>query len=330
LQGGEEVVSARSSIPPPAPTDSTYTPTMQRLHKVVELVARGRISVILLGETGVGKEVMAETIHRRSPRAQGPFVRINCAALPENLLEAELFGYERGAFTGANQMKPGLIESADGGTFFLDEVGALPLATQVKLLRVLESREVQRLGALRPRAIDVRFLAATNRDLEAQCANGQFRSDLFYRLNGMSITIPPLRERQDEVPALARTFVTEACAQLDAPEVPITPRAQQALLAHRWPGNVRELRNTMERAALLAHGGPIDVEHLFQSQSIAPSSSASLPSEVENLERRRILDALERTGGNQRQAAELLGISRRTLISRLDAYELPRPKKGKV
>jgi len=333
LQGsGEEDVIARSSVPPTAPasTEGTYTPTMQRLHKVVELVARGRISVILLGETGVGKEVMAETIHRRSPRARGPFVRINCAALPENLLEAELFGYERGAFTGATQAKAGLIESADGGTFLLDEAGELPMSTQVKLLRVLESREVQRLGALRPKAVDVRFLAATNRDLEAMSAAGQFRADLFYRLNGMSITIPPLRERHDEIPALARTFIAEACAQLGVPEVPLTPRAHAALIAHHWPGNVRELRNTMERAVLLAHGGPIDVEHLSQPQAKAIAGALDLPSEVESLERRRILDALDRAGGNQRQAAELLGISRRTLISRLDAYELPRPKKGKV
>ncbi len=331
LQAGEDEL-ARASLPPPSaqPNDGTHTPTMQRLHKVVDLVARGRISVILLGETGVGKEVMAETIHRRSPRAKGPFVRINCAALPENLLEAELFGYERGAFTGAAQAKPGLIESADGGTFLLDEAGELPMSTQVKLLRVLESKEVQRLGALRPRAVDVRFLAATNRDLEALSATGAFRSDLFYRLNGMSITIPPLRERQDEIPVLARTFVAEECAELGIPEVPITPNAQAALLAHRWPGNVRELRNTIERAVLLAHGGPIDVEHLAQPRPSMPAGSLDLPSEVESLERRRILDALERAGGNQRQAAELLGISRRTLISRLDAYDLPRPKKGKV
>jgi two-component system, NtrC family, response regulator AtoC len=330
LQAGDDEL-ARASIPPPSATqtEGTYTPTMQRLHKVIELVARGRISVILLGETGVGKEVMAETIHRRSPRAKGPFVKINCAALPDNLLEAELFGHEKGAFTGATQAKPGLIETADGGTFLLDEAGELPLSTQVKLLRVLESREVQRLGALKPRAIDVRFLAATNRDLEAQVAAGTFRSDLFYRLNGMSITIPPLRERLDEIPTLARTFVVEECKELDMPEVPITAAAQAALLAHRWPGNVRELRNTIERAVLLAHGGPIDVEHLAQPRA-AVVSAMDLPSEVESLERRRILDALEKSDGNQRRAAELLGISRRTLISRLDAYDLPRPKKGKA
>jgi two-component system, NtrC family, response regulator AtoC len=330
LQAGDDEL-ARASIPPPSstePAQGTYTPTMQRLQKVVELVARGRISVILLGETGVGKEVMAETIHRRSPRAKGPFVKINCAALPDNLLEAELFGHEKGAFTGATQAKPGLIETADGGTFLLDEAGELPMSTQVKLLRVLESREVQRLGALKPRAIDVRFLAATNRDLESLAASGAFRSDLFYRLNGMSITIPPLRERLDEIATLARTFVAEECKELEIPEVPITPRAQAALLAHRWPGNVRELRNTMERAVLLSHGGPIDVEHLAQPST--PQPPLDLPSEVESLERRRILDALEKSGGNQRQAAILLGISRRTLISRLDAYDLPRPKKGKA
>ncbi|MFO0568831.1 MAG: sigma 54-interacting transcriptional regulator [Polyangiaceae bacterium] len=313
---------------------------MGRIAKVLGLVAAGDITVLLLGETGVGKELCAEFVHRLSRRAQAPLVRLNCAALPENLLESELFGYERGAFTGADKAKPGLLEGADRGSVFLDEVGELPLPTQAKLLRVLESREVTRLGALAPRKIDVRFVAATNRDLGQQVAVGSFRRDLLYRLSGMPVHIPALRERREEVAPLAERFALEATANLGRPKKEITTRAMRALEAHPWPGNVRELRNVMERAVLLSDRGPIDVEHLALDaspeaapQSRAPGSitqpSAQPPQgdldlrrAMSEFERGQIQRALEAAGGNQTRAAELLGISRRALVSKLGEYGL--------
>ena len=308
---------------------------MQRLHRLVELVAKSTISVILLGETGVGKEVIAETIHRKSPRARGPFVRLNCAALPDNLLESELFGYERGAFTGAVAPKPGLLEAAHGGTVFLDEVGELPLATQAKLLRVLESGEVTRVGSLKPRPIDVRFLSATNRDLDAIVASGAFRQDLYYRLNGISIQIPPLRERRTEIRAFARAFLREISKKSGRMDIALAPGALARLEGHSWPGNVRELRNVVERAALLCQGDTIEAEHVMlgttgapgREAPTAPSPSRPQVADATDDEKQRIIDALEKCGGNQKEAAKVLGISRRTLVYRLDAYGLPRPRK---
>jgi transcriptional regulator with GAF, ATPase, and Fis domain len=317
--------------------------TMARIYELVDLVAPGRLSVLLLGETGVGKEVMAERLHARSRRADKPLLKLNCASLPEALLEGELFGYERGAFTGATQAKPGLIESAHGGTVLLDEAGELPLSTQVKLLRVLESREVQRIGSLTPRLVDVRFVAATNQDLETMIEAGTFRRDLYHRLNGIQISIPPLRERKREIPELARTFAREAADHMGWQGVVLTPQAMARLMDYPWPGNIRELRNTIERAVMLAAGGAVDVSHLALRESPSSSSmkspaagpvpaaapTATVPSSPEeDDERQRIVDALEKCAGNQRKAAELLGISRRTLVTRLGEYNLPRPRKG--
>jgi transcriptional regulator with PAS, ATPase and Fis domain len=307
---------------------------MQRLHRLVELVAKSTISVILLGETGVGKEVIAETIHRKSARTRGPFVRLNCAALPDNLLESELFGYERGAFTGAVTPKPGLLEAAHGGTVFLDEVGELPLATQAKLLRVLESGEVTRVGSLKPRPIDVRFLSATNRDLDAIVESGAFRRDLYYRLNGISIQIPPLRERRSEIRAFTRAFLREATKKAGRMDITLSPGALAKLEEHSWPGNVRELRNVVERAALLCAGDVIEPEHVLLGTTAGrdggPAPAPSRPqvaADAGAAERQRIIEALEKCGGNQKEAAKVLGISRRTLVYRLDAYGLPRPRK---
>nr|HEX4315303.1 sigma 54-interacting transcriptional regulator [Kofleriaceae bacterium] len=303
---------------------------MAQLHRIVDRVAVGTISVLLLGETGVGKEVMARLVHDRSPRRAKPFVSINCAALSEQLLESELFGHEKGAFTGADRAKAGLLESADGGTLFLDEVGEMPLALQAKLLRVLEAREVQRVGALRTQPIDVRFVAATNRDLQAQIAAGAFRSDLYFRLNGISLVIPPLRERRGEIAALARGFVAAACAGVGR-DVPELSDAASALLAsYAWPGNIRELKNAMERAALLAEAR-IEPEHLgvgaAPPSAAAAATTAGLHGEVEALERARILETLERCGGNQSRAAAELGLSRNTLAARLRDYGIkPRPR----
>jgi hypothetical protein len=265
----EEIVAkACSAVRGEAPADAepfvvVQDGAMQRLQRLVKRIAVGTISVLLLGETGVGKEVLAESLHNESLRSKKPFLRLNCAALTETLLESELFGHERGAFTGAVHAKPGLLETAQGGTVFLDEVGELPHSTQVKLLRVLEERKVFRVGALKPRPIDVRFISATNRDLETQVAMGAFRQDLFFRLNGIALVIPPLRERLDEIEGLAKAFIQSASAQAGRARPPVLSLEALTLLRrYGWPGNIRELRNVIERAVLLCGDGPIALEHL--------------------------------------------------------------------
>jgi len=323
---------------------------MQQLHRLVERIAAGNLSVLLFGETGVGKEVMAETIHRLSPRAGKPFLRLNCAAFSEALLASELFGHEKGAFSGADQPKPGLLESAQGGTVLLDEVGELTPSIQAKLLRVLEERAVLRVGGLRPRPVDVRFVAATNRDLEQEVARGAFRQDLLFRLDGFSIVIPPLRERLDELPGLVAAFVAEASTQLGRRRPPeIAPDVLSLLASYAWPGNVRELRNVVERAVLLcgAVGHVIQAERLPLAKlrgapSMAPPASApsvpapatapandeeALRDRLQQVERDRVLAALAQCAGNQTQAAKLLGVSRNTLAARIAAFGLPRPRK---
>ncbi|HEX2679486.1 MAG TPA: sigma 54-interacting transcriptional regulator, partial [Polyangiales bacterium] len=350
---------------------------MRKLYELLDRVAPGDITVLIMGDTGVGKEVMAEQVHKLSPRAKKPFLRLNCAALSESLLESELFGHERGAFTGAHQVKAGLLETAQGGTVFLDEIGELPMSVQVKLLRVLEERQVWRVGGVKPRPIDVRFVAATNRDLEIAVTEHKFRQDLYFRLAGVTLHIPPLRERGEEIEPLAREFIQ----QLSRGRVPhtLTGDVVQLMLGYSWPGNIRELRNAIERAVLLAGDGPILPEHFPvekmtatvstpiseppapQSLSRAvgrPQSGDRLPAhthhetlipppdddedltdelslgerlkrQVQEVERQHIIDALTRCGGNQTRAARELGISRRTLISRLEAYNIPRPLKDR-
>ena len=307
---------------------------MRDLHRIAERVARGTISVLLLGETGAGKEILAQAIHRYSPRADAPFVSLNCAALSQTLLESELFGYEKGAFTGADTAKAGLLESANGGTVFLDELGELPAEIQAKLLRVIEQRQVLRVGSVKSQPIDVRFVSATNRDLEAETSTGGFRADLFYRLNGVVIRIPPLRERPNEIGPLTRIFLVRAAEDLGLVVSPrLTPRALEQIKAYQWPGNIRELRNVIERAVLLTTSDMIDVEHLpldKMRSAILPEPSApvqpSTPADPDD-ERARIVNALETCVGNQTRAARLLGIARGTLIARMDKYNLPRPRK---
>jgi transcriptional regulator with PAS, ATPase and Fis domain len=315
---------------------------MQALHHLVERVALSDISVMLRGETGVGKEVFARRLHELSTRASHPFVGINCAALSETLLESEVFGHERGAFTGAVQSKPGLFEMADKGTVLLDEIGEVPLTIQVKLLRVLEERQVMRLGGTKSRPFDVRVLSATNRDLEQAIEAGSFRRDLYFRLNGITLEIPPLRERMAELEPLVRRFVAEAAARKGAKRPPeVTIDAWERLRGYRWPGNIRQLRNMMERAVVLADDGPITAAALQVETYIGPTQtrpaipdplppaamSSPPPEGPDADDRRRILDALDRCAGNQTRAAEMLGISRRTLVTRLGEYSLPRPRK---
>ncbi|MBX3223030.1 MAG: sigma 54-interacting transcriptional regulator [Labilithrix sp.] len=431
------VVTGEMTVRPVHPAPESQAASVARL---VELVAASNLSVVLLGETGVGKEVSAERIHALSARRSGPFVRINCAALTDTLLETELFGHERGAFTGAVKTKVGLLEAAHGGTVLLDEVGEMPQTTQAKLLRVLESREVMRVGSVEARPIDVRILAATNRDLPALVASGAFRSDLYFRLDGITIRLPPLRERRAEILPIATSLL--ATASKGSPPS-MSAEAIARLESYAWPGNVRELRNVIERAVVLSAGGPIEVHHLFvETISLPPPAGASAPpvpagafattvmpavpasafanavmpaapagafattvmpavpadafatspnaptippaafattvmpavpagafatspnaptippaafattvmpavpagaatpaaaaptgdlrADVEGYERARIEEALAQSGGNQTRAAALLGISRRTLVSRLEAYGFPRPRKDRA
>jgi two-component system, NtrC family, response regulator AtoC len=325
-------------------------PEMRRVYDQAARAAQGLLSVLVLGETGVGKDVLARAIHRASPRAAKPFLAINCAALSESLLESELFGHEKGAFTGALQSRAGLFESADGGTVFLDEIGDLPMTTQVKLLRVLEQREVLRVGARTPRPVNVRFVSATNKDLEAASESGSFRQDLYFRLNGIALTVPPLRDRPADIPWLVKRFLVTASRQMDRTTHPsLSPKTLALLQAHTWPGNVRELRNVIDRAVVLAPGDVVLPEHLPPKLVAAVEAPAATPSagvlrvparvapasdaadrlrrEVDELEKQRILDALAQCDGNQTRAAELLGVSRRTLINRIIEFDLPRPRK---
>jgi DNA-binding NtrC family response regulator len=324
-----------------------HDPTHARAPRWLVDIAAGAVNVIIVGETGVGKEVLAETVHRLS-RRRGPLVSVNCAALSESLLEAELFGHEKGAFTGAVSSRAGLLESAQGGTVFLDELGELPLAIQAKLLRVIETREVQRLGTTRPIKIDVRFLAATNRDLIAEVAAGSFRQDLFYRLDGVSLHIPPLRERRTMIVPLALGFLEKASpGEGETALGRLSAEVVAMLEAHDWPGNIRELKAVIERAALLARGGEVRARHIALapiarkptatteagSPGARPPSSAepaepwlSSLSSAELAERARILQALEQHAGNQSRAAQALGISRTTLVQRLLRFRIPRPR----
>jgi DNA-binding NtrC family response regulator len=288
-------------------------------------VARSPLTVLIAGETGVGKEVLAETLHRLSGR-KGPLLRLNCASFRDELLESELFGHERGAFTGAVAAKPGLLEQAAGGTVFLDEIGELPAPLQPRLLRAIDAHEVLRVGGTRPASIDVRFLAATNRDLPSEVARGGFRLDLYYRLAVVTLSIPPLRERSARLPALARDLLAAAARRAGVTPPELGSAALARLLAHRWPGNVRELRNTLERALLLAGGGELRPEHLIfdaAPPAAAPAPAAPAPDDDE---RRRIVDALEAASGNQTRAAKLLGISRATLVTKLAIHRIPRPR----
>ena len=296
---------------------------MQEVLAIVERVAPTNSTVLLGGESGVGKDLIARVIHEKSRRASGPFIKINSTAIPENLLESELFGYEKGAFTGASSSKPGKFELADKGTLFLDEIGDVPPATQVKLLRVLQEREFERLGGTRTVKVDVRLVAATNRDLRAALEEGTFREDLYYRLNVVPIDIPPLREHKEDIPDLTNLFLRKYCGESGRPVTTISPEATNLLLSHHWPGNVRELQNIIERACALAKTSRLEPGDIHIDSS--PRNKATTSGEgflpagmtLDQWEDDMIREALKRAGGNKSQAARLLGLSRNALRYRL-------------
>jgi PAS domain S-box-containing protein len=297
------------------------SPAMHKFMGLVDRVAEHTETVLITGETGTGKELIARTIHESSKRRGRPWVDINCAALPENLVESELFGYEKGAFSGADSSKPGLFELADKGTLFLDEIGELQLQTQVKLLRVLDGQPFYRLGGHRKIKVDVRIVAATNQNLEAAVKDGRFRQDLFHRLGQFQLRVPPLRERPEDVVALAEHFL-----RLKAPAKNFSSQAISALLSHAWPGNIRELRNLVAKMAMESAGSEIDFSKLSAALTGEPAAlrqTASMPvSNLDSMEEQMIIKALERTGGQRTLAAEQLGISRRTLSRKLKEYNI--------
>ncbi len=297
------------------------SPVMHRFMELVDRVASHTETVLVTGETGTGKELIARTIHQSSNRRSRPWVDINCAALPENLVESELFGYEKGAFSGADASKPGLFELADKGTLFLDEIGELQLQTQVKLLRVLDAQPFYRLGGHRKISVNVRIVAATNQDLEAAVREGRFRQDLYHRLGQFQLRVPPLRERPEDIVALAEYFL-----RLKATNKSFSEQAISALLSHAWPGNIRELRNMVARLAMEFSGSEIDFPRVTAALSGGPAAlrqTASMPvSNLESMEEQMIIKALERTGGQRTLAAEQLGISRRTLSRKLKEYNI--------
>jgi len=298
------------------------SPKMQEVLATVERVAPTNSTVLLGGESGVGKDLIARAIHEKSRRASGPFLKINSTAIPENLLESELFGFEKGAFTGAVASKPGKFELADKGTLFLDEIGDVPPVTQVKLLRVLQEREFERLGGTRTVKVDVRLIAATNKDLREALEQGTFREDLYYRLNVVPIDIAPLRERKQDIPDLVNLFVSRFTGESGKPVEGITPEAMRILVNYHWPGNVRELQNIVERACALAKGNVLDPSDIHLDTRAAKASNGFvgfLPDgmTLEQWEDEMVQEALRRANGNKSQAARLLGLSRNALRYRL-------------
>ena len=314
------------------------SPAMQQLRSMLQALAAHEPTdrsaappILILGETGTGKELVARACHLAGPRASAPFVEVNCAALPSHLIEAELFGYEKGAFTDAKARKIGLFEAADGGVLFLDELAELDLALQAKLLRVLENLRVRRLGALQDRQVNVRVVAATNQDLNALVAAGKFRSDLLYRLSVFTLQLPPLRERGQDVLALAGFFLSQLARRYARAVPTLSAEAQAALMQHRWPGNVRELRNVLERAVLLNPTGPLSPVDLGllgsltnRVQAMPDPALAETGGTLDDVERRHLLHALGQTDWNVTQAAKLLGISRDTLRYRMERHRLQR------
>ncbi len=321
-------VVLRDRLDPPAPAGGiiTASPKMQEILRLIDRVAPTDSTVLVLGESGTGKELVARAIHDRSPRASQAFVAIHCGALPREVLESELFGHEKGAFTGAVNAKPGLIELADGGTLFLDEIGEMELESQVKLLRVLETRSFFRVGGTRSRTVDMRLVAATNRDLAEAIRKGEFRQDLFYRINTISVTLPPLRERPEDVRVLAEHFI-EQFAHYGRKR--LTPEALARLESYHWPGNVRELQHVIQRGAILGAGEtlqPADLPPEIEHGDPAPSTPAA--GSLESMERQHIVATLKQVNGHRGKAAALLGIDPKTLYRKLLSYGISGEQPG--
>jgi two-component system, NtrC family, response regulator HydG len=328
LAGRLESVRARGETPAPASgTDpfATLRGASAALHGVIEqarrVVRHGTVTVLVQGETGTGKELLARAVHDGSPRADGPFVAVNCAAIPGELMESELFGHERGAFTSAHAAKPGLFEEADRGTLFLDEIGHLSLHLQGKLLRALDDRRIRRVGSTQSREVDVRIIAATHVDLGEAARSGTFREDLYYRLNVVTLTLPPLRERGDDVEVLAEHFVQRFAARYQLPAPPLDGDVRAALRRHRWPGNVRELQHAIERALLLSDPDRLDPAHLVTATAAPPRAGEGpipFPATLDDIQAAAVKAALVQHGGNKTAAARELGISRARLQRLLD------------
>jgi DNA-binding NtrC family response regulator len=299
------------------------SPAMKSVFELAKAAARSHSTVLVLGESGTGKDLLARAIHAESDRAQKPFVAVSCAALTETLLESELFGYEKGAFTGAAARREGKFEAAHGGTLFLDEIGDISAKLQQDLLRVLEERRVTRVGSTESIAVDVRIVAATNRDLTKMVESGAFRKDLFYRLNVIPLTLPPLRDRKEDLPLLVEHFLERLSAETGKHIEGVSHDAMQLLMAHDWPGNVRELRNILERGLVLAAGAVLGPEHIGPLSG-AHGEAGGKPLSLEAVEKRHIGEILKQTGGNVTQAAKLLDIDRATLYAKIRKYELRR------
>lgn len=326
----EEVVARLLNIKPEEQTLGKHNliyknPRMEQLLNFLSKASATDATILIQAESGTGKELVARYIHNNSPRAEKEFVAVNCAAVPENLLESELFGYEKGAFTGANESKPGKFELAEGGTLLLDEIGEMSTLLQAKLLRVLQEKEIDKVGGKKPIKMDVRVIASTNADLDEAVKEGKFREDLFYRLNVIPVNIPPLRERPDDVEILAQHFIKKYCG---SNKLELSPEALRALKGHRWPGNVRELENAMQRAVIVCSG----MKEIVESEDIFVPGAAPLPSPdqtpspqagatVREMEKELIMATLVRTDGNRTEAAKLLGISLRTLRNKLNEYK---------
>jgi DNA-binding NtrC family response regulator len=327
------------------------SPAMQDVFSLIQRLAPHAKVVLISGETGTGKELAARAFHQAGPRKTRPFVTINCSAVVDTLFESELFGHVRGAFTGAVESKSGVFEAAQGGTLFLDEIGELPLSVQAKLLRALEFGEVQRVGSLQPKRVDVTVIAATNRDLRAEIAAGRFRGDLFYRLNVVDVTLPPLRDRREDIPYLTAAFLRDAAQRIRKPLSGLTPAAERLLFHAQWEGNVRELKNIIERACMLTDGNVVserelagafgpEAAHRFVPPSghaggrtpAAAGARGDTSAPLDAIERNHILDVLHQVNGNRMAAAKVLGISRRALYRRLERHQLvdeaPRPAAG--
>ena len=295
-------------------------PAMQAVLRLAEDIAPSDASVLITGESGTGKEVIARHIHARSHRREGPFIAVNCAAIPDGLLESELFGHEKGAFSGALARRIGKFEAASGGTLLLDELSEMDIRLQAKLLRVIQERVLDRVGGNAPVKVDVRLLATSNRDLPRACAEGKFREDLYFRLNVINIAIPPLRARPGDILPLAQRFARGFAALNGLAEKPLSAELRHALVTHRWPGNVRELENTMHRAVLLSHGAELHLPLTTQPAQPAPHATCQAPRPMNEVERDHIIATLNRTDGNRTHAAAMLGISLRALRNKLKAY----------